>query len=647
MVGVTDRNRGEGRARLLFVATVLAPAVALGAVAATAVAEEARLLAAQREARRRDLALAVRDAVRERVAARAAALDARLAELVRRGEDPAGVRATEPEGLALDAALGLLAPAPPWAAREADPPPPLEALAPAVAAEAAGRPGDALAALGALAAETRRAPQALAVEARALAAAGRRAEALEVDLLLAGRDDAPAAARWAARERRLDGLGALGRAGEARAEARALAAGLVAGGGAGLGPGAWWITLEALLARLDPADVAALGTAAPAAVRLARAAADLRAHGADRLEPLGPVGLRRLAAGAAGGGDGWLVLGRPGDVRAALVVGGTELAALVAELGAERAGPDRGELEAALAGPGGEPGAALGAGLGVVVEVRQTALGRDLARRRALLRGAVLAALLLTIVGGSLAGARALRRAAELARLRADFVASVTHELRTPVTSIRAMAEVLALGKLDPGRQAEYFRAIGLEARRLGRRIEDALAAARLERGAAQEPRPEPVDLRAAVEAAAATLRPAADEAGLRLRLEVAPDLPPARVDPELLERALENLLDNALKHGRPADGAGGEVVVRAGLDGAGLAVTVEDQGPGIPPAERAAILEPFARGRGAAGTTGAGLGLWTVASIAAAHGGRVEVGDAPGGGASIVLRLPRWEPPA
>lgn len=629
--------------------TVLLPGAGLVAIAAGSIRAEERLLEAQREARRRDLGRAVREAVRERVSSRLAALSERLTGLVERGEDPARLHAADPGALALDADLRLLAPAPAWRSGGADLPAPPAWLLPALQREAQGDAEGALASLAALGTSHGGDPATLAVRARSLARAGRAAEALAADRELAALERAGALRRRFARERALERLLELGRRDEAAREAEAALAALLGPAGAGASAASTWDGLARAAGRVrELAGDTAVPSSAAAMLCLARAAADLELlapPGLAALPRLGPdQALASLAAGTEGGGTGWLVVGPPGlgGTRAALLLPRPELAALVAEASAERAGGEASELAVVLA----EEGEELGAGLALAVELRETALGRDLARRRALSRVLLLLGLVLMILVGSGLAWRSVRREAELARLRADFVASVTHELRTPVTSIRAMAEVLGLGKLEGPRQGEYYRAISAEARRLGRRIEDVLDAARLEQGALHA-RPEAVDLATAAEAAREALAPAAEAAGMRIELAPAGELPAARVDPALLERALENLLDNALKHGRPPEGEpdpGRRVVtLRVGAEGGAPWVAVEDRGPGIPAHEQPRVFQRYFRGSAAVERPGAGLGLAIVDSIAQAHGGRVALVSRPGQ-TTFTLHLPAWQ---
>ncbi|MET9603819.1 HAMP domain-containing sensor histidine kinase [Streptomyces sp. NPDC006512] len=208
-----------------------------------------------------------------------------------------------------------------------------------------------------------------------------------------------------------------------------------------------------------------------------------------------------------------------------------------------------------------------------------------------------------------------------------QFTADASHELRNPLAAVRSRLEV-ALAMARPDR--ESVAAALAETERLQRIAADLLLLARLDGGPA--PRPEPVDL-ALLAAEDAARRPAPR---VPLRLEAGVPVP-AYGDPARLERALANLVDNALRH------AGGGVVVRARAGGDWAVLEVVDDGPGIPEADRDRIFERFVRldaDRGRAGG-GTGLGLAIAREIARAHGGDVRALPARGGGARLQLRIP------
>ncbi|MET9851734.1 HAMP domain-containing sensor histidine kinase [Streptomyces sp. NPDC006450] len=206
-----------------------------------------------------------------------------------------------------------------------------------------------------------------------------------------------------------------------------------------------------------------------------------------------------------------------------------------------------------------------------------------------------------------------------------QFTADASHELRNPLAAVRSRLEV-ALRSPD----RESVAAALADTERLQRIAADLLLLARLDGGPA--PRPEPVDL-ALLAAEDAARRPGP---GVALRLDAR--LPvPAAGDPARLERALANLVDNALRYARTG------VVVRASAEDGWALLEVTDDGPGIPEADRDRVFERFVRldaDRGRAGG-GTGLGLAIAREIARAHGGEVRALPAPAGGARLVLRIP------
>ncbi|MFG3001218.1 sensor histidine kinase [Streptomyces sp. NPDC048340] len=212
-----------------------------------------------------------------------------------------------------------------------------------------------------------------------------------------------------------------------------------------------------------------------------------------------------------------------------------------------------------------------------------------------------------------------------------QFTADASHELRNPLAAVRSRLEV-ALAMDRPDR--ESVAAALADTERLQRIAADLLLLARLDGGPA--PRTEPVDLALlAAEDAARRPNPRA-----RLRLDARAPVPAAG-DPARLERALANLVDNALRYARA------EVVVRAAQEDGWALLEVTDDGPGIPEADRDRVFERFVRldadrGRASGGT---GLGLAIAREIARAHGGDVRAPAAPSGGAQLLLRLPGRPP--
>ncbi len=233
-----------------------------------------------------------------------------------------------------------------------------------------------------------------------------------------------------------------------------------------------------------------------------------------------------------------------------------------------------------------------------------------------------------------LEGAFAARQASE-DRLR-QFLADASHELRTPLASIRAYAELFRMGAAQRPQDTELaMRRIEDEARRMGVLVEDLLTLARLD----EEPerRREPVDLAKLARDAVTDARATAPDR----RIDVtAPDVALVSGDPHGLHQVVANLMRNALVH--TPSGTAIEVTVER-EQGGGVAVSVRDHGPGLPAGAHGKLFERFWRaGAGRErGKAGAGLGLAIVREIVAAHDGRVEALNAPGGGAHFVIHLP------
>lgn len=226
-----------------------------------------------------------------------------------------------------------------------------------------------------------------------------------------------------------------------------------------------------------------------------------------------------------------------------------------------------------------------------------------------------------------------------LARLKTDLVAAVSHELRTPIASVRVLVDgLLADPELDPVKTREYLTLMSAENARLQRLIENFLTFSRLERSryrfdfAATPP--------AAVISAAIDAVRDRTPAGCDVEVDVEPGLPMIVADKEAITTALVNLLDNALKY-TPEEK---RIRVRACREGDRVAVTVADNGLGIPARERRRIFGRFYRidRRLARDTAGVGLGLSIVDLIVRAHRGTVTVHSAPGAGAAFTLRLRR-----
>jgi two-component system, OmpR family, sensor kinase len=228
------------------------------------------------------------------------------------------------------------------------------------------------------------------------------------------------------------------------------------------------------------------------------------------------------------------------------------------------------------------------------------------------------------------------RRDDAVARLE-RFTGDAAHELRSPVAAIRTQAEV-AVAHPDPALAEETLKEVAGEAERLSSLLADLLALARADAG--QRPPATEVDVVAAARAAISRAEAVAPGDGPVVRL-IAPAPAGAAASPREVGQVLDNLLGNALRYAR--------TVVRVGVLPAGRSVrlVVEDDGPGIPAAEREAVfdrfrrLEPDVEGRAGGPTAGAGLGLALVAALVGGRGGTVTAGEAAGGGARLEVRWP------
>jgi len=224
----------------------------------------------------------------------------------------------------------------------------------------------------------------------------------------------------------------------------------------------------------------------------------------------------------------------------------------------------------------------------------------------------------------------ALRRSDDV---KTALLRAVSHDLRTPVTAIVAAGHALGSDSLTPAERTELSQAVVEEGEQLAALVDKLLDLSRLQAGRA-EPRRDWVSLEDVVLAARDSLR----DSGEDVRVTVDPDVPPVRADAGHLERAFANLLENAVRYS-----GGLPVSVRIRRSGARAVVRVVDQGPGIGPAERARIFEPFYRGPGARGEpwTGSGLGLAIAKGFVEANGGTISVESLPGQGSSFVVTLP------
>jgi len=272
----------------------------------------------------------------------------------------------------------------------------------------------------------------------------------------------------------------------------------------------------------------------------------------------------------------------------------------------------------------------------VVVRRHGVSLADTVASSR--LRNLMLAFAILLLLAVSFALVAVLaRRADRLRRQQLEFVAGITHELNTPLAALSSAGQNLADGIVaEPPQVAKYGAMIVRESRRLIDMVGQVLDFAGIQARSGPR-RVETVDVPSLIDDAVAHCRWLAEEAGVKLETQIANDLPSIDGDPSALERAVQNLVANAIRHG----GEGAWVGIRAERSNGAVAITVEDHGRGIAPRDLPHLFEPFYRGRDASRVRGTGLGLTIVHEIAAAHGGNVEVARRRQRGAAFTLRIP------
>jgi signal transduction histidine kinase len=259
-------------------------------------------------------------------------------------------------------------------------------------------------------------------------------------------------------------------------------------------------------------------------------------------------------------------------------------------------------------------------------------------RQPAILISGLLAAFTLMLAAAYVLYRTTMREVA-VAQQQSDFVSAVSHEFRTPLTSMRHLTELLASGAAaSDERKAHYYELLSHETERLHRLVESLLSFGRMKAGsyAWQLEATDPRDL---LEGIAAEFRREPMARGRELVCEIDTDLPGLKLDRDALSRAIWNLLENAAKYSPP----GTLIRLFAWRNGAFVRLGVGDQGVGIPAAEQRAVFQKFVRGAGAkrAGIGGVGIGLALVRQIVEAHGGTVQVESEPGRGSTFTLVIP------
>lgn len=245
------------------------------------------------------------------------------------------------------------------------------------------------------------------------------------------------------------------------------------------------------------------------------------------------------------------------------------------------------------------------------------------------------------ILSGALILLQDLTELKYLQTMRRELVGNISHELRTPITGIKAMAETLLGGASDDKKAAGDFLAkIVGEADRLTQIVTELTQLSRIETGAA-ELKMEPVDLNALVGGVLAEMKPLAERQQVKLARKPAADLPDIPADRDRIRQTIVNLVHNAIKFNRP----GGRVTVTTGYDKRSVTVSVADNGIGIPADDLPHVFERFYKADKARSGGGSGLGLAIAKHTVAAHGGDIDVLSQEGKGSTFRFSLPRRQP--
>ena len=240
--------------------------------------------------------------------------------------------------------------------------------------------------------------------------------------------------------------------------------------------------------------------------------------------------------------------------------------------------------------------------------------------------------------GGAVLVIHDLTEVRRLEAMRRDFVANVSHELKTPLTSISGYAETLLTDTPDGETTRRFLTTIVTNARRMQRLVDNLLDLARLEAGRWQ-PELEPIDIAEAAQDTWSALRDGSRALAVEFGVEVAEDAATVLADADAVRQVLTNLLDNSLRYTPP----GGRILCRSRIEGEGVAISVTDNGSGIVPEHLPRIFERFyrsdpSRSRDEGGT---GLGLAIVKHLVEAHGGRVSAESGRGVGTTIACWFP------
>lgn len=243
------------------------------------------------------------------------------------------------------------------------------------------------------------------------------------------------------------------------------------------------------------------------------------------------------------------------------------------------------------------------------------------------------------LIFGLILTVRTITRELELAKMKSDFVSTISHEFKSPLTSIRQLSEMLQAGRVpSEGRRQEYYDILLEQSERLSLLTDNVLNFARMEEGK-KEFDFEMTDVGLLLEEIVTTLQDRVRHDGYEIQTDIQESLPLIMADNDALSQAINNLLDNAIKY----SGEKNKVVVKAYTEKGNLAIAVKDFGVGIKKEELDKIFDRFYRGGEelTRSVRGSGLGLTLVKKIVAAHSGTVQVMSQPGKGSTFTMTLP------
>ena len=252
--------------------------------------------------------------------------------------------------------------------------------------------------------------------------------------------------------------------------------------------------------------------------------------------------------------------------------------------------------------------------------------------------GATVLVLLVLLCGITLT-IRAADREARLAQAKSDFVANVSHELKTPLSLLSLFSEILELGRVkNEEKKIEYYRIMRHESRRLNKIIDNILDFSKIEAGRKTYNFAEG-DVAEVIQNVLASYRYQIVNSGFDVQTNMQPDLPPVLIDRDAMAQAISNLLDNAIKYSRDVK----QLSITTKTSGSELSIEMADRGIGIPRAEQAKVFEKFYRvGNGLVhDVKGSGLGLSLVKHIIEAHNGTISVESDVGKGTRFTILLP------